>query len=216
MLRQSELKRTPFKRHLVSEMKPKKGPKPRKCANRACDNTYLPGNDLRVCWCSIECGLVVAQERAAKKKAKEARIERAETKKRLEKIVPMSVHLDRTQAVINAYVRLRDADKGCISCPRPASWGGQWHASHYKSRGANSALRFNLWNLHKACSICNNHLSGNMTGYVPGLIERIGQEKVDMLDNFERSRTYTIEYLARMRKVFNKKMRRLEKRLGLN
>jgi hypothetical protein len=213
MLVSQTMMRSSFK---PSEPKPKKAPRPRKCANKACDGTYLPNPmDMRVCWCSHDCAVVIAKERAAKKKAKEARIERAETKKKLEKIVPMSVHLDRTQAVINAYVRLRDADKGCISCPRPASWGGQWHASHYKSRGANSALRFNLLNLHKACSICNNHLSGNMAGYVPGLIERIGQEKVEMLDNFDRSRTYTIEYLARMRKVFNKKIKRLEKRRGM-
>jgi len=129
----------------------------RKC--KVCRTPFEPGPGL-VNWCSIEHGVILAEQRLAKKKAADVRQAAAQVRREKQDAKPLSWYLDATQADMNAYVRLvRDVDEPCISCGRPASWAGQWHASHYKSRGSNSALRFNLWNLHKACSICNNHLS---------------------------------------------------------
>ena len=115
---------------------------------------------------------------------------------------------------MNRYVRLRDAGAGCISCHLPATWGGQWHASHFRSVGAASAVRFNLWNIHKACSPCNAHKGGNIHEYRPRLIAKIGAEKVDWLMCQNGRADYPVEYLKRLKAVFAKKARRLEKRHG--
>ena len=112
------------------------------------------------------------------------------------------------QEKVNLYVRLRDAKEGCISCEKPASWDGQWHASHYRSVGAASAVRFNLWNIHKACSVCNHHKSGNIAEYTPRIISKIGQEKVDWLNSQNDVVKYTREYLIRIKKVFSIKASR--------
>ncbi len=80
------------------------------------------------------------------------------------------------QAAFNSWVRLRDAALGCVSCDKPATWAGQWHASHFRSVGSSPEHRFNPLNVHRACSVCNNHLSGNILGYQPELIRRIGAE----------------------------------------
>jgi hypothetical protein len=113
------------------------------------------------------------------------------------------------QQVVNQYVRLRDGKEGCISCNRGAEWGGQWHASHFRSVGAASAIRFNLWNIHKSCSICNNWKSGNLSEYEPRLRAKIGDQKVDYLRTQNQTVTYSIEYLQRVIKVAKKGIKRL-------
>ena len=89
---------------------------------------------------------------------------------------------------------------------------GQWHGSHFRSVGAASAVRFNLWNIHKACSICNHHLSGNIAGYKPRLIQKIGLEKVEWLESQNQVVRHDIEYLKRYKRVMGKRLRMLEKR----
>jgi hypothetical protein len=123
--------------------------------------------------------------------------------------------LSECQVIVNRYVRLRDRDRPCCSCDRPASWGGQWHASHLRSVGAASAVRFHLWNIHKACSICNNHLSGNLAEYLPRIRAHLGDNKVDWLYAQNSRAGHGIEYLKRLKAVMGKKLRRLEKRHGL-
>lgn len=118
--------------------------------------------------------------------------------------------LSECQAIVNKIARIRDRNDQCISCDRPASWGGQWHGSHFRSVGAASAVRFNLWNVHKACSICNNHLSGNIAGYLPRLVAKIGQERVDWLYGQNQLVKHDIPYLMRFKAVMGKKLKRLE------
>lgn len=167
-----------------------------------------------------ECIEGYAEAQAAKaerKKAKEARaaakVERAETRQRKEALKSRAKWIAECQAIVNKYVRLRDKDLPCCSCDRPASWDGQWHASHYRSVGAASAVRFNLWNIHKGCSICNNHLSGNIANYRPRIIERIGVERFEWLEEQNQLTRYPVEYLQRFKEVMGKRLKRLEIRL---
>lgn len=153
-------------------------------------------------------------EREERKKAlAAAKVERAETKRRKEALKSRAKWLAECQAIINKYVRLRDKDLPCCSCDRPASWDGQWHASHYRSVGAASAVRFNLWNIHKGCSICNNYLSGNIANYRPRILERIGEEKHEWLMSQNQLVRYEIEYLEKFKRVMGKRLRRKEKAL---
>lgn len=85
------------------------------------------------------------------------------------------------QTAFNAFIRARDINKGCISCDKTKDWTGQWHAGHFKTTKARPDIRFNEDNCHKQCSICNNHLSGNIGEYTPKLIERIGKERHEAL-----------------------------------
>ena len=131
-----------------------------------------------------------------------------------ERIKPKAKWLAELQALVNKYVRLRDHAQGCISCDKPSSWTGQWHASHYHSRGHSSQLRFNLWNIHKGCSVCNSHLSGNIGQYTPRLIEKIGQEKVAWMEsNKSQPKSYDVEWIKRAIKVTRKAIKREERKL---
>lgn len=115
------------------------------------------------------------------------------------------------QSVANKYARVRDDQDGCISCDKPANWHGQWHGSHFRSVGAASAVRLNLWNIHKACSVCNHHLSGNIAGYRPRLIEKIGLPKVQWLEAQNKIVRYDIDYLKRYKQVIGTRLKRMEK-----
>lgn len=138
--------------------------------------------------------------------------ERSKLKQRKEAIKTRQQWLAECQAIANRYARIRDAKDGCISCDKPASWDGQWHGSHFRSVGAASAIRLNLWNIHKACSVCNHHLSGNIAGYRPRLVEKIGQDKVDWLEAQNHLVRYDIEYLKKYKQVMGKRLKRLEKK----
>jgi hypothetical protein len=145
--------------------------------------------------------------------SKKAKAERAEHRKKLRHVRPKSKKLGELQSLVNKCVRLRDVNLGCCSCDKPPSWHGQWHAGHYYSRGHSSALRFNLHNIHKQCSICNNHLSGNIGNYTPVIISRIGQQKYDALTNHKSDiKKYSDEWIERAIKIAKKAVKRYERR----
>ncbi len=85
------------------------------------------------------------------------------------------------QSAFNRYIRIRDEGKPCVSCGNPLIGksnyltGSAIDASHYRSRGAASHLKFNVFNVHSACTRCNRQLSGNAVEYRIHLIERIGR-----------------------------------------
>ena len=166
---------------------------------------------------SIDCAVDYARRRnaraskalARKVLAKKAADHRADK----ERVKPRAKWLSELQILVNQYVRLRDKDEGCISCDKPKSWDGQWHASHYHSRGRSSSLRFNLLNIWKSCSVCNSHLSGNLAEYRPKLIKKIGREKFDELLLLSgKTKSHDIEWIKRAKKIARKGVKRLEKR----
>lgn len=198
------------------EAKPAKGPKAKKCANRACRAEYLP--DARQPWknwCTDDCGAVIGLANLAKKKAAKEKAERAEVKRRKAEGMTHKEHLKLTEKLVNRCVVLRDWDHGCISCHMPSHYDGIWTASHFKSVGSNSALRFNLRNIHKGCEQCNLFKSGNIAEYERRLLLKRGPEIVEWLKCHTRSREYTKEWLIRAQGIARRYIKRREKRLGI-
>lgn len=191
---------------------PAKHPRPKKCAVQTCRASFVPRASFQT-WCSPDCGVALARAKAEKKRKSMAQVERREIKVRKERLKSRADYAKEAQAAINRYVRLRDAHLGCVSCNKPATWQGQWHCSHFRSVGAAPHLRFNLWNMNKSCSACNNFLSGNIMAYRPALIRKIGQEKVDWLECNNDMARHDIPYLKRLKSIFTRKARRIEKRI---
>lgn len=94
------------------------------------------------------------------------------------KIIPLPKILSKTQIVFNRWIRLRDKDKGCISCGAEVT-----EAGHYFSQGHHSALRFNEINTNGQCTRCNKFMHGNLINYRKGLVRRYGEQNVLMLEN---------------------------------
>jgi len=84
------------------------------------------------------------------------------------------------QLWVNRYVRLRDKDKGCISCDTPLT--GKYDAGHFFSAGGHGSIRFDLNNIHAQCVYCNQYEHGNLFNYHKELLKRIGSEEFNKLE----------------------------------
>jgi hypothetical protein len=195
---------TPLRRDTGKAALSVPAPKTKRCAKGkgGCGERFLAMRPMQAA-CGPECAAVMAVAKRQKAERK------ADAAKRLEQ-KPISWFEKRAEDAVNRYVRLRDANRGCVSCNKPATWDGQWHASHWRSVGAATAIRFNLWNIHRACVECNHFRSGNIGAY--RIAERIGDDKAEWLKTQNQIVRYTREYLERLRAVFSRKASRLARR----
>ncbi len=171
---------------------------------KVCKTQFKPFSSLsRVC--SPHCALKLVRsdkEKALKK----------DTRERKKKLKTKTDYANEAQTVINKYARLRDKGKPCCSCDKPDNGQHQRHASHYRSIGACTALRFNLKNIHTSCQQCNTSKSGNLLEYRIRLIAKHGQGYVDYLESQNQVVRYEVVYLERLKRVFSKRVRLREKR----
>lgn len=153
--------------------------------------------------CSPSCAQAIA-------KAKREKIEKAQDRQKRESLKSRAQWAREAQSAVNAYARLRDDLKPCISCGRHHQ--GQWHAGHYLSRGAHPELSLDERNIHKQCQPCNVHLSGNQIEYRKGLIARYGVEYVEWLEGPHATKKYTIEEYKAIKAEYVKKTKELREK----
>lgn len=154
------------------------------------------------------------QERQKKKIEADIKQDFKERKKALK---GRSQWMKEAQSAVNQYIRLRDSNTGCISCGSipDAKRGGSIDAGHYRSRGAAPHLRFNVFNIHAQCVKCNRWNSGNAVDYRINLINKIGLDRVERLEQDHDVRKFSIEYLERIKRIFNKRARIYKRLRGL-
>ncbi len=175
-----------------------KKPKPKKCRN--CKEFFDPYKST-----AIACSLGCAIELTNKANAKKWRKEKAERK---EKLKTNQDHVRELQVVFNKWIRLRDKDKGCISCGKPLA--GKFDAGHFYSTGSYPELRFHLMNVHGQCVYCNQHKRGNIHEYRKGLISRRGEAVIKALDKLKGTpRKYTTIELIEMKKLYKELIKQL-------
>ena len=178
----------------------------KKC--RVCRQPFEPRQPMQAV-----CGVACAKELAASirgKAEKQAAIkQRKADRERKEKLKSRSELAREAQAAFNAWVRLRDADKPCISCGRHHE--GQYHAGHYLSVGARPELRYEPINVWKQCAPCNTHLSGNAVLFRQALVREIGLDRVEWLEGPHPVRKYTADDLKAIRDLYRAKLRELVK-----
>ncbi|HEC2598582.1 TPA: recombination protein NinG [Raoultella ornithinolytica] len=201
-------------------------PARRKCAH--CREWFHPTREGQTV-CCFECASAVGKKQATKareaakaKVLKRQRESEKESRQRLsarrESFKTKSQWDKEAQSAFNRYIRIRDEGKGCVSCGNPLIGksnyltGSAIDASHYRSRGAAAHLKFNVFNVHSACTRCNRQLSGNAVEYRIRLIDRIGLERVERLESDNEPRRFDITYLQRIKSIFTRKARALEKR----
>ncbi len=163
----------------------------------------------------IDPWLEAQQAKKARSDAKAARmaakVERASIKARKEAIKTLADLKREAQTALNRWiVQVRDSDKPCISCGRHHQ--GQWHAGHYLSRGSAPQHALNPLNVHKQCAPCNTYLHGNLIAYRVRLIELIGLEAVEAMENDNAPHKWTREGLIEVRDTYRAKLKELKGR----
>jgi hypothetical protein len=150
--------------------------------------------------CSTACAINLAERKTHEAKQKAAAEDRKRTRAALVKLKPRAQLVREAQTAFNAWIRARDAKLPCVSCGRYHD--GQWHAGHYFSTGSSPDLRFDPANVHKQCSVCNNHLSGNLIPYRAELLRRIGQAELDRLEGPAKPDKLTRDELIEMKAYY--------------
>lgn len=153
-------------------------------------------------FCSGECASDWAWQQEQKRRSK------AKAKPRRKVVHDRRWHLKEAQKWFNKYIRLRDRDEPCISCGRYHN--GQYHAGHYLATAARPHLRYDESNCHKQCAPCNNHLSGNLVNYRISLIEKIGLEEVERLENDHNDNRFNIDDLKELIEKYKSKCKGIE------
>ncbi|MFJ2381572.1 recombination protein NinG [Pseudomonas protegens] len=189
-------------------LKATKAPKPKKCKNPSCGISFTPQR-LGQAVCSPRCGLAIKDVNQEKAHKSLAQVKRTEIKASKERLKSRADHLREAQALFNEWVRLRDADLPCVSCGRHHD--GQYHASHYRTVGANPEIRFEPLNAWKQCAPCNTHLSGNLVNYRLSLLQRIGAEKLEWLEGPHPARKHTIEEIKAIKADYREKIKELKR-----
>jgi len=185
-----------------------KQPRPKKCKNAACATKFIPQR-LGQAVCSPACALATKDHNQVKARKAIADRERREIKVRKEKLKSRADHLKDTQHAFNAWIRERDAGQPCISCGTTADV--QYCAGHYRTTAAAPELRFEPLNVHLQCNRnCNMGQSGNLLGYRPRLIEKIGLEAVEWLEGPHEPKKYTIDELKALTATYRAKTRELK------
>ena len=139
------------------------------------------------------------KKQASKKwnKEKKIRKEKLQTTQDLMKIA---------QTTFNKWIRLRDKNTPCISCRNPVP--KKVNAGHYIASGKSKFLTFNEDNVHLQCEYCNTYLHGNLLDYRINLINKIGIERVEYLENNRHKvKRYTKQELREIISVYKIKVK---------
>ena len=137
---------------------------------------------------------------SAKRVLMAAKVDKALTRAKRESLKSMGQLTAEAQTAFNQYIRARDYGKPCISSGVAMDWNGNGvDAGHYRSRGSAPHLRFDERNVHAQSKHDNRYLSGNVTSYRIGLIERIGLEAVEALERDQTLRKYSREMLKEIK-----------------
>lgn len=118
----------------------------------------------------------------------------------------IATQIRKTTKIFNAYIRKRDEGKPCISCGRYVPL----QAGHFYSANMYPTLRFDEDNVHGQCMQCN-YFSDFKENYRKNLIERIGIDRVQQLDNKalkykQETFKWDVNQLKKLQKIYSLKL----------
>jgi len=187
----------------------------RKCSYKPCGVRFhrltgILGN--KQSWCSEDHQIQWAIEAGRKLRQQGQRvaqsIERKQQQETKLKLKKKGEWLREAQIAFNAYIRERDKNQPCISCQRFHE--GQYHAGHYRSVGSCPQLRFEPLNVHRQCSACNEHLSGNLIEYRKSLLIKLGLDTVEWLEGPHELHHYSIDQIKDIKTLYKQKLKELQ------
>ena len=165
-------------------------------------------------FCCIDHAIAFANEKTVKKRKK---VQRTKDNQKREELKTYGKLQDEAAKAAQFYARMRDHGNPCISCgkhKRVKVCGSVYDGGHYRSKGSAKHLSLYTLNIHLQCVRCNRFEGGN-SDYRINLVKKLGVEKVEAIESDQRPRKYSREDLVRIKKIFNKKARRINNRRGV-
>ncbi|ENY7401372.1 recombination protein NinG [Yersinia enterocolitica] len=191
-------------------------PSHRNC--KVCKTRFKP-ETVYQWWCNeehrIEYAVLVMKDKRSRDQASELKRRREKEREKKKELKvrkinakPKTYWIKQAQQAVNAFVRARDSSLPCVSCGTHSA--AQWDAGHYRTTAAAPQFRFDPRQIHKQCSVCNQHKSGNIVPYRVELIKRIGIETVEAIENNHERRSYTVEELKGIRDYYRLELKQLK------
>lgn len=208
----------------------------RRCKHKVCTNELPPARQCKDFlskrgFCSEHCAAEGAIQDVQKARERKERKAKAKARAEVQNLNrrDLSWQHKQTQPVFNRMRVLeeklwfleRGLEPECISCGKKNM---DWCCGHFKTRGAQSNLRYDRNNTFLQCNrYCNKALSGNIEGnkttrgYKVGLVERFGPYEAQYILEYCEAHTepykWSCEELEQWRKEWNKRIRELERLL---
>lgn len=193
-----------------------------RCKAPRCREPALPYK----AFCSPECGAIIGVALLAKQKRKEdkkrslaAKAEKAADRAKRASLKTRADWIKSARTAVNRYCRLRDiaAGRGCVTCgARPETrFGGAFDAGHWRSVGSAPQLQFMTSQIRLQCVKCNRFGGGRAVEFRMALVADRGEDWVRFVESMNHVAKFSVEYLQRLTKVFNKKANRMEKRIAM-
>ncbi len=175
-----------------------------------CKQKFEPSRPTKIC-CSPDCEYDYGLKHASRAEHIRGIADRKVIREKKDKAKTITQHADDTQKPVNAVIRYRDKDKGCISCGKPLR--GIFHAGHYKpvGRGLNWSIRYHHDNIFGQCVECNHFKSGNQAAMRDGVLERIGAERLAFIEGPQPDANFTIEKLKQIAADHRKTLKEMTK-----
>jgi hypothetical protein len=175
-----------------------KQPKQKKCKN--CKQPFTPIRSTLEKYCKesecVRVWVAIEKEKAWKKTKA---VKKAE-------LMTVQDYIKIAQVTFNKYIRVRDKDYTCISCGKEL--GTKFDAGHYLNANNHWNVRFNELNVNGQCVYCNQHLHGNLIEYRKRLVDLIGLENVEWLEEVaKKTRKFTIEELKEIIETYKQKIK---------
>lgn len=188
--------------------------KTRKCLTKAigCLGEYTQWSSFQITCANPACAITKAVKDREKREAKE----RSKTARELKawrlanRTIKGWCKWARDEG-FQPYVRLRDKDEGCISCGSKTK--AYYEAGHYLSVGSRPELQFHPDNCHKQCRGCNHSRKSISHKYRANLINKIGLERVEYLDNYHAVTNWTVEEIKEIKAHYVAELKRLKEKL---
>jgi hypothetical protein len=174
---------------------------------KQCSEYFPPVRPLQSV-CSLKCSIELGRKKTEEKEKREWNKRKKEG---LEKLKTVTEYEHNARRVFQMWVRERDKALPCISCGCNTS--PQFDGGHYFKAEIYSGLIFNEDNCWKQCCRCNRDLHGNESNYRIGLVKRIGEDRVNWLEeNKDRLRTlkFSKEELIEIKKKYLLKIKELK------
>jgi len=185
--------------------------KPKQCKNKNCCNKFTPERQFQTT-CGWECSIEYAKQ-LKEKKAKDA-TKQNNIAKRAFKASDRSIIKEKAQRLVNKYARLRDQYENGYRCCTCGIAKGKMDGGHFLPTSTYSAVRYNTNQIHQQCVNCNRYNAGRRAEYKIFMIEKYGEEYVQKLEALQGvTRSYSTEYLLKLIRVVNKKIKIIEKKI---
>ena len=155
------------------------------------------------------------QQKSSLKSKPKSKKEKSKSEAKPKKQPSRSWLVEKADNAFSLFIRTRDSQDyqgkafKCISCQRPLPIE-QADCGHFINR-QHMSLRYSELNCHAQCRHCNRFMEGNLQDYRKGLIDKIGEKKVLLLEasKYQENKltNFELELLAKHYRAETKKFK---------